>query len=440
MLTLIMRRITGRSFFATALFCAACLFAVACSGGGNGTTAGGGGNTIKIGVYGPYTGGSSPMGLSMRDGVRLAADEINTKGGVLGKKIELVERDDQATNERGAQVMQDLISNQKVVAVLGPINTGVALASYKYPQQAKIPLLINVSAGAPVNDLFKESPDNYVFRIAANDFIQSDMIVAEALEKRGYKKVALLCDSTNYGQSGHDKMLAALKTRNVTPVSDDKFNLKDTDMTPQLQRAKDAGAEAVLVYGIGPELAAIANTMQKIGYKVPMIGGWTLSMSNFIDAAKENSDGAVAPLTFIQNGATSEKAKKFVADYQKKSSTERIPVAVAAAQGYDSMYLIAQAIEQAGSTDGAKIKAALESLQKPYEGVIATFGKPFSATDHEAIHKDNVMMGVVKNGQVQPPETKAMGTAAGTTTTTTTTNSNTAAGSNSNNSNANGGK
>jgi branched-chain amino acid transport system substrate-binding protein len=389
---------------------AACLVALTLAAGALGCAkeqAGGGGEgsgpPIKIGVYGPFTGGSSPMGLSMRDGVRLAADEINSRGGVLGRKIELVERDDQATNERGAQVMQDLVSNQKVVAVLGPINTGVALASYKYPMAAKVPLLINVSAGAPVNELFKDNPDNYVFRIAASDNIQAEMIVGEAVDKRGFKKVAFLCDDTNYGQNGCKKMNAAIDGRGLKPVYEGKFKIKDTDMTPQLQEARAAGAQALLVYGIGPELAQIANGMQKLGYKVPMIGSWTLSMSNFIDAAKENGNGAAMPQTFIQNGATSEKAKKFIADYQKKYNVDRIPSAVSAAQGYDSTYLIAAAIEQAGATDGPKVKAALETLQKPYDGVIATFDKPYGAADHEAIHKPNVVMGVVMNGQVQAP-------------------------------------
>lgn len=364
------------------------------------------GNTIRIGVYGPFTGGSSPMGLSMRDGVRLAAGEINARGGVLGKQIELVERDDQATNERGAQVMQDLISNQKVVAVLGPINTGVALASYKYPQQAHVPMLINVSAGAPVNELFKDYPDNYVFRIAASDNIQAQMIVGEAVEKHGFKKVAFLCDDTNYGQNGCTKMTAALNERKLQPVYVGKFKIKDTDMTPQLQQARAAGAQALLVYGIGPELAQIANGMQKLGWKVPMIGSWTLSMSNFIDAAQANGNGATMPQTFIQNGASSDKARQFIADYQKKYSVERIPSAVSAAQGYDSMYLIANAIQQAGSTDGPKIKAALENLNA-YNGVIGNFPKPFSAQDHEAIHKENVVMGVVGGGQVNPPAAAA---------------------------------
>ena len=84
---------------------------------------------IKIGLSGPFTGGSSPMGISMRDGVRLAADEINKAGGVLGRPIQLIERDDEAKNERGVQIAQELVNKEKVVADLGFINTGVSLAS-----------------------------------------------------------------------------------------------------------------------------------------------------------------------------------------------------------------------------------------------------------------------------------------------------------------------
>ena len=402
----------GRAYAIAALLCAA--LAPACDknpgGSGSAATGGdtaapkGGGDTIKIGVYSPFSGGSSPMGLSMRDGVRLAAEEINAAGGVLGKKIQLVERDDQATNERGAQVVQELISSEHVVAILGPTNTGVALASYRYPEQAKVPMLVNVSAGAPINSLFKEFPENYLFRIAASDDVQAEMIVKEAIEKEGLKKVAILADDTNYGQNGREKIEQALDKRSMKAVYVGKFKIKDTDMTPQLQEARSAGAEALLVYGIGPELAQIANGMQKLGWKVPMIGGWTLSMSNFIDAAGANGDGALMPQTFIQNAAANEKAKKFVASLTGKLGNPRIPVAVAAAQGYDSLYLIVRAIDQAKSTEGPKIKAALESLDKPYDGVIATWDKPFSASDHEAIKSTQVVMGVVKGGQVHAPD------------------------------------
>ena len=107
-------------------------------------------DTIKIGVIGPFTGGSSSMGVSMRDGVTLAANQINAAGGVLGKKIELVLRDDEAKNERGVEIAQEFINNTKVVAAVGYINTGVALASQRFFQEAKIPVINNVATGTLV--------------------------------------------------------------------------------------------------------------------------------------------------------------------------------------------------------------------------------------------------------------------------------------------------
>ena len=112
---------------------------------------------IKIGVAGPFTGGSSSMGVSMRDGVRMAADEINKAGGVLGRKLELVERDDEAKNERGVQIAQELINKEKVIAAVGYINTGVALASQRFFQEAKIPVMNNVATGSLITQQLRTS-------------------------------------------------------------------------------------------------------------------------------------------------------------------------------------------------------------------------------------------------------------------------------------------
>ena len=356
---------------------------------------------IKIGVDGPFTGGSSSMGVSMRDGVRLAAAEINKSGGVLGRQIALVERDDEAKNERGVQIAQELINKEKVVAVVGYINTGVALASQRFFQEAKIPVFNNVATGSIVTKQFADQPDNYVFRNAAADRIQAPMIVEEAVTKRGFKKVAILADSTNYGQLGREDLEKALAAKGVKAVAVEKFNIKDVDMTAQLLKAKDAGAEAVLTYGIGPELAQIANGMAKLGWKVPLIGSWTLSMANYIDNAGSNGDGARMPQTFIQEPNTP-KRKTFIEAYMKefKPKNNRIDSPVSAAQGYDSVYLLAAAITQAGTTDGPKVRAALESLNTKVEGVVMVYDKPFSHDDHEAISPNVPVVGEVKGGRV----------------------------------------
>jgi branched-chain amino acid transport system substrate-binding protein len=355
---------------------------------------------IKIGVDGPLTGGSSSMGVSMRDGVKLAADEINKAGGVLGRPIQLVERDDEAKNERGVQIAQEFINKEHVVAVVGYANTGVGLASERFFQDAKIPVMNNVATGSVLTHQFDDQPDNYIFRNAAHDSIQAPMIVDEVV-RRGYKKLAILSDSTNYGQLGRADLEKALAAKGLKPVAMEKFNIKDVDMTAQLLKAKEAGAEAVLTYGIGPELAQIANGMTKLGWKVPLIGSWTLSMSSYIDNAGPGGEGARMPQTFIQE-PTTPKRQSFILNYLRTYSPKgsRIESPVSAAQGYDSVYLLAAAIKQAGSTDGPKIKAALEDLKAPVDGVVTTYNHPFSKTDHEAITANIPVFGEVKGGRV----------------------------------------
>lgn len=358
---------------------------------------------IKIGVSGPFTGGSSSMGVSMRDGVRLAAAEINKSGGVLGRQIVLVERDEEAKNERGVQVAQELINKEKVVATVGFINTGVALASQRFYQDAKIPVFNNVATGTVITEQFKPPryPDNYVFRNSAKDSIQAPMIVEEAITRRGFKKPAILADSTNYGQLGREDLEKALKAKGITPVAVEKFNIKDVDMTAQLLKAKQAGADVILTYGIGPELAQIANGMGKLGWKLPLVGSWTLAMANYIDNSGANGEGARMPQTFIQEPNTP-KRKAFIDAYLAmfKPKNNRIDSAVSAAQGYDSVYLLAAAIKQAGTTDGPKVRAALEDLKTPVEGVVTTYDHPFTHDDHDAITANIPVMGEVKGGRV----------------------------------------
>jgi branched-chain amino acid transport system substrate-binding protein len=358
-------------------------------------------DTIKIGVAGPFTGGSSSMGVSMRDGVRLATDEINKAGGVLGRQIQLIERDDEAKNERGVQIAQELINKEKVAAAVGYINTGVALASQRFFQEAKIPVMNNVATGSLVTHQFDDQPENYIFRNAAHDSIQAPMVVEEAVTRRGYNKVAILADSTNYGQLGREDLEKALAVKNIKAVAVEKFNIKDVDMTAQLLKAKAAGAEVVLTYAIGPELAQIANGMTKLGWKVPMIGSWTLSMANFIDNAGPGGEGARMPQTFIQE-PTTPKRQSFIINYLKTFNPKnaRIDSPVSAAQGYDSIYLLAAAIKQANSTDGPKIKAALEDLKTPVDGVVTSYNKPFTAKDHEAITANIPVFGEVKGQRV----------------------------------------
>lgn len=371
-----------------------------------------GGDTVKLALTGPFTGGSAPMGTSTRDGAKLAIAEINAAGGIqVGArkmKIEIIERDDEAKNERGALIAQELASMGDLAGVIGTVNTGVCMAGDKHLMEKGITKIICPAAGSASMTQWSKAgvKDLSIFRFAAHDGIQAAMVVEEAIN-RHFTKVAVIFDSTNYGVSGRDDMLDQIKKQGnkLTVVAQEKFNIGDKDMTAQLLRAKAGGAQAILVWGIGPELAAIANGEAKIGMKVPLIGGWTFSMSNYIDNAGKNGNGTLMPQTFIEEPITP-KAKSFIDGYHQAFKVGRIPSPVAAAQGYDAVYIFAAAVKQAGSTDTHKIKEALEDLKEPVKGVIATWNRPYTkwdpadVTTHEAFRREQTVMGMVQDGRV----------------------------------------
>ena len=370
------------------------------------------GASVKIGLTGPFTGGSAPMGVSMRDGARLAVAEINAGGGIqVGKQklpIELIERDDEAKNERGALIAQELANMDGLAGVIGSVNTRVVMAGDRFYEEKGITKIITPAAGSESMTQWSQKgvKDLSIFRFAADDGIQSAMVVAEAA-RRGLTKVALLCDSTNYGVSGRDDLLRQIQAQGgkLQVVANEKFNIGDKDMTAQLLRARSAGAQAVLIWGIGPELAAVANGMAKLGMKLPLIGGWPLSMSSFIENAGKNGNGALMPQTFIEE-PINPRVAGFLNSFHKTYNVTRMPSPVSAAQGYDAVLIFAAAVKQAQSTDTHKIKEALEDLKEPVRGVIATWRHPFSRWDpaneqsHEAFRADQTVMGEVMDGKV----------------------------------------
>ena len=213
-------------------------------------------DTIKLALTGPYSGGSAPMGTSTRDGSKLAISEINAAGGIPvgGKKLKLefVERDDEAKNERGALIAQELAAMPDLAGVVGSVNTGVVLAGDKHLQDAGIPKIICPAAGSASMTQWTDKPNQpgpkelYIFRFAAHDGIQSAMVIEEAI-RRNLLKVALFHDATNYGVSGRDDMLDQIKKQGnkLQVVTVEKFNIGDKDMTAQLLKSKSLGAQPI---------------------------------------------------------------------------------------------------------------------------------------------------------------------------------------------------
>jgi len=356
-------------------------------------------DTIRIGVFCPFTGGSADMGISMRNGIRLAIEEINgMAGGVNGRKIELVERDDQGNPEVGKAVVADLLEKEKVAAVLGVCNTGVGLATIDRFQAAKVPLIVPVSTGTPLTKKFAEAPENWIFRVSPRDEIQAPFIVADAL-KRGFRRIALFADSTGYGEAGKNDVEKALAAAGLKPASVHRFPVGVKDLSDAVRSAKAAGADAIISYTVGPEAAVLAKAIEKQKWNVQLMGSWPLCWRNFIDGAGSAGEGALVAVSFIQQ-ASFQRRNAFITAYTQRFETKIMPAPMAAAQGYDAALLLFYALYQAQSDAPERIKAALEDLKRPVAGVITTYDRPFSPKDHDALTGNMLVMGVVRNGEV----------------------------------------
>lgn len=355
-------------------------------------------NTLKIGVVGPFTGPSADFGVPMRNGIQQAVDEINAGGGYLGRKLEIVLKDDKAEPAVGLKMSQELIAD-KVVATIGFCNTGVAARSLDVFQTHQLPLIIPCATGTPLTTKYP-GPESYIFRTSARDSIQAPFVVEDILA-RGWDKVAVFADTSGYGDAGLQDVEKALAATHHKPVYVARFPLGVKDLGAELSAARAAGANVIFSYTVGPENAVIALGRQAMGWKVPQVGPWTLSFPFFIDGAGQAADGALMAQTFIAE-PSNERRSSFLTSYARKFKVKKIPVPVAAAQGYDSVYILVYSLFSIrdGKLTGPAIKAALESKNKTYYGVVATYDQPFTSQDKDAITQKMLVMGVVKNAAI----------------------------------------
>ena len=353
--------------------------------------------TVKIGVIGPFSGPSSDFGSPMLHGVQLAVEEINAVGGYLGRPLELVVQDDQGNPDVGLKGSQALVGGG-VVATIGFCNTGVAAKSLEAYQTAQVPLIIPCATGTPLTARFP-APQSYIFRTSARDSIQAPFVVDD-LVKRGWTKVAIFADTTGYGEAGLKDVEAALAAKNLKAVHVARFPLGVKDLKEPLKAAQAAGANVVFSYTVGPENAVIANGRRDLKWDVPQVGAWPLSFPFFIDGAKAAGDGALMAQTFIAE-PSNERRAAFLSAYSRKFK-QKIAVPMAAAQAYDSTYLLTYALFgiRDGKFTGPAVKAALENIPRVYYGVVATYDKPFSLDDKDAVTPNMLVMGKVRSGSV----------------------------------------
>lgn len=358
------------------------------------------GQPIRIGLIGPFTGGTSDLGNSTRFGAELAVREINEVGGYLGRPFRLIERDDKSDPEEGRNAAEDLVLREKVAFTIGYCNTGVALKSLDVFQQNKHLLMVPCSTGTAISMKYPPA-QSYIFRLAPFDLLNARFLIAEIVDRRKLRKVAIFADATGYGEGGLKNLNEELAKRSLKPVFVARFELGVKSLADQMRSARAAGAEAIIAYTVGPEQAVAMKSRQAVGYTAPYFAPWTLSGRSVLENAGSSAlEGGMMVQTIIQDNIDERRAS-FLVHYFKFSKERPIGSLMAAAQAYDAVHLMLWALFQSrGDVSGDALKIALENLDRPFRGVVTTYSRPFSDSDHDAMTQNMLWLGVWKNGGI----------------------------------------
>jgi len=323
------------------------------------------GNTVKIGFLGALTGDVAMFGKPTLDGMKMAADEINAAGGVVGKKIEIVEADDRGDKQEGASVTQKLISRDGVVAIVGDPTTGITKVAAPIAQKAGVVLLSAGATGPGVVEI-----GDFIFRDTLLDSIAIPACIEYFAKDLKFKKVAIITSDNNDYSVGLSQTFrdAAAKVPSIKIVADEKVKDGDKDFSAQITNIKAKKPDVILFSGYYTEGALIMKEARKQGLKCPMFGGDGLFSPKFIELGGSAVEGSMSALGFSPEQATPETAK-FIESFKAKHNGE-LP-GLFDAQGYDAVKLLADSMTRANSVDPKVFKDTLAKT-KNFAGVSGT--------------------------------------------------------------------
>jgi branched-chain amino acid transport system substrate-binding protein len=359
--------------------------------------------TLKLGLVAAMSGQSAKSGEAIVRGLSLAIDEVNAKGGVLGKKVELLARDDESNPAKGVLAARELVQREKVAAFFGGIDTPVSLAIVPFANQTKTPFMGVWAAGTPITR--NGAAENYVFRVSAVDELVDAALVDYAVKKYGAKKPGLILINNPWGESNEKGLKAALAAKSLPYAGVEKFETNDVDVVPQLSRLKQAGTDVLLLVANVAPSAQVVKSLDRMGWEVPIVSHWGPAGGRFTELAGPSAAKVHFIQTFSFSGNPSPKAAAVLEGLKKKypeiKSLADVTPAVGIADAYDAMHLIALAIVKAGSSEGPKIREGLYAIDR-YEGLIKTYQKPFTPANHDALSASDYIFTYFKGDEILP--------------------------------------
>lgn len=358
---------------------------------------------IKVGLIASLSGASAKSGEAITRGLTIAIDEINAAGGLLGKQVELLRRDDEANPAKGLIAARELIQREKVTLLVGGLQTPVALAVVPYVNQARIPYMGPWAAGTPITR--NGAKENYVFRVSAVDEMVDIALVERAISAHGAKKPGMILINNPWGESNEKGLLAALAARDMKNAGIEKIEISDIDAVPQLTRLKQAGADTLfMVANVGPS-AQIMKSLERMGWDVPVISHWGPAGGRFSELAGKRAQDVEMIQTFTFSGNDNPKAaaifEKLKQTFPEIKSEADVTPAVGIANAYDAMHLSALAIKNAGTTNGPAIRKGFYAITE-YDGLIKKYETPFSPEQHDALGASDYLFTRFIDGAIVP--------------------------------------
>ena len=349
---------------------------------------------IKIGSILSVTGPAAFLGDPELKTLQLYVEDINKKGGVLGRQLQLVHYDDGSDANKANGFAKRLIDDDKVDLIVGGTTTGSTMSTVPLVERAGVPFIS--LAGAVV---IVEPVKKFVFKTPHTDRMAAEKVF-EDMKKRGITKVALLSETSGFGASGKKETEAVAGKYGITLVANETYGPKDTDMSPQLTKIKTApGVQAVFVFGLGQGPAIVTKNYKQLGITLPLYQSHGVASDEFLKLAGPAAEGVrlPSPAQLIpEKLPASDPQKPIVTAYDKAyKAAYKTDVSTFGGYAYDGLMLAVDAIKRAGSTDKAKVRDALEATK----GFVATSGTfNMSPSDHMGLDLSAFRMLEVKGG------------------------------------------
>ena len=372
----------------TALLVMLCMLvagAFALSGCGGGTSSQ---KVLKIGVVGPESGGAAQLGQGQRKAVQMAVDEINAKKLAGDWKLEVFFEDDEGNPTKSASATNKLIQQSQVHVLIGAIHSSATLADMVVTARAGLPQLTAGSTGTSIT----EQGNKWIFRTAVNDGFQANALMKYAKDVLKIKKVATFTAADDYGQSGAKLLEAAAQREGLQLVAKPTYNNGDKDFKPQLLTIKDGGAEGIFMWGLYQDAALIGKQARQLDMKAQLFGASGMAALKLIELGGDAVQGLILTQTFLPDSPDA-KVKEFVTKYKEKYKESPIPHA---AQAYDTVYILADAVKKA---NGVKADALRDAIAKT-SGLTLVTGSPKFNDKGDDIGK-NLLVTVIKGNQFE---------------------------------------